>query len=413
MKLKNRERACEQMMRIGLALVLAAGCSGAMTQARPGVSPGVNHRGGLTLFLAGDVMTGRGIDQVLPHPGDPAIHESYMTSALGYVELAEAVSGPLPRRPVDPAYVWGDVLPELSRVRPEVRIVNLETAITRSDDAWPAKPVHYRMSPGNIEVLTVAPLDCLVLANNHVLDWGRAGLEETLATLHAARLRYAGAGRSRAAAEAPAVIPLGGGGRVLVFALGSPSAGVPSTWAATETKPGVSLVREQEADAAEEIGRRVRAARRPGDIVLVSIHWGSNWGHAIPEEQRRLAHRLIDTEGVDLVHGHSSHHPRVVEVHHGKLVLYGCGDLLNDYEGIGGHQAFRGELGLMYFATLDRHRGTLLRLRMVPTRMQELQVKRAGRDEARWLAETLSREGAAFGTRVQLEEDGSLSLVWH
>ena len=78
-------------------------------------------------------MTGRGIDQVLPHPGEPTLHESYAGSALDYVRLAEEANGPIPRS-LDLSYVWGVALDELSRAQPDVRIVNLETSITRSDD---------------------------------------------------------------------------------------------------------------------------------------------------------------------------------------------------------------------------------------------------------------------------------------
>jgi poly-gamma-glutamate synthesis protein (capsule biosynthesis protein) len=97
---------------------------------------------------------------------------------------------------------------------------------------------------------------------------------------------------------------------------------------------------------------RVRREKRPGDVVLRSIHWGSNWGYDVTDDQVRFAHRLVDG-GVDLVHGHSSHHPRPIEVHRGKLVLYGCGDLINDYDGISGHEEFRPDLRLLYFAALE------------------------------------------------------------
>jgi poly-gamma-glutamate synthesis protein (capsule biosynthesis protein) len=133
----------------------------------------------VTLFLCGDVTTGRGIDQILPHPGEPQLFETCMRSALGYVELAERASGPI-SRPVDFAYIWGDALATLERLRPDVRIVNLETAVTVADDAWPGKRIHYRMHPGNLPCLTAAKIDCCVLANNHVMDWGRGGLVETL-----------------------------------------------------------------------------------------------------------------------------------------------------------------------------------------------------------------------------------------
>lgn len=169
----------------------------------------------ITLFLAGDVMTGRGIDQILTRPGDPALHESYVQNARRYVELAEESSGPVPR-PVDSPYVWGDALAELTRVAPDLRIINLETAITTSDDWWRGKEVHYRMHPANISVLTVARIDCCTLANNHVLDWGYGGLRETLATLWQAGVQSAGAGTNREEADSPAVLEVAGKGRVLV-----------------------------------------------------------------------------------------------------------------------------------------------------------------------------------------------------
>ena len=85
----------------------------------------------VTLFVAGDVMTGRGIDQVLPHPGNPRIVEPFSRSALDYVELAERANGPIPR-PVNFAYIWGDALAVLEAAAPDMRIINLETAITRT-----------------------------------------------------------------------------------------------------------------------------------------------------------------------------------------------------------------------------------------------------------------------------------------
>ena len=68
----------------------------------------------LTLFLCGDVMTGRGIDQILPYPGNPTLYERYMKSARGYAELAEEANGPIPK-PVNFSYIWGDAFAELAR----------------------------------------------------------------------------------------------------------------------------------------------------------------------------------------------------------------------------------------------------------------------------------------------------------
>jgi poly-gamma-glutamate capsule biosynthesis protein CapA/YwtB (metallophosphatase superfamily) len=362
------------------------------------------------LFLCGDVMTGRGIDQILPHAGAPVLYERYVKDARDYVELAERVNGEIVR-PAGYGYVWGDALSELARETPDARIVNLETAITVRDE--PAdKEVLYRMHPGNVPCLTAAGVDCCALANNHVLDWGEHGLEETLRSLHGARLRCAGAGRDLDEAAAPAAIPVPGGGRVLLFSFGCESSGIPRAWGAGPNRPGVWLLKGIGPHVVDELAARVRAEKRPGDLVVASVHWGPNWGYDVPDAHLRFAHALVERAGVDVVHGHSSHHPLGVEVHEGRLILYGAGDLVNDYEGIGGHAEYRGELSSMYFATLDSARGRLLDLHMVPMRMRRLALRRAGDADARWLCAVLDRESQAFGCRVLLEDGGRLRLSW-
>jgi hypothetical protein len=82
-------------------------------------------------------------------------------------------------------------------------------------------------------------------------------------------------------------------GRLLVWAVGHRSSGVPQEWAAGHGRPGVALT-ELTPEGAQRIVARVRAAKRPGDTAVVSIHWGSNWGFGVPIEQRRFAHALID-----------------------------------------------------------------------------------------------------------------------
>jgi poly-gamma-glutamate capsule biosynthesis protein CapA/YwtB (metallophosphatase superfamily) len=365
-------------------------------------------RRAITLFLAGDVMTGRGIDQVLPHPGKPWIPERHLRSAVEYVALAERATGPI-ERPVGFDYVWGDALRELDRATPDARIVNLETAVTTSDDSWPGKGIGYRMHPRNVGCLAAAKIDCCVLANNHVLDWGRKGLVETLDVLGRAGIRTAGAGRDEREAAAPAVLEAPGKGRVLVFAFGARSSGVASEWEAGKDRPGVAFLGDLDARAVDRIAERVHRAKRPGDVVVASIHWGANFGFEVSAEERLFARRLVDLADVDVVHGHSSHHVKGIEIHADRPILYGCGDLLNDYEGIGGHEEYRGDLGLMCFVTADVGSGALERLALVPTAIRHFRVDRASDDDARWVETTLEREGRKLGTRV--ERDGGGRLV--
>ncbi|MDF2463724.1 MAG: pGA [Ramlibacter sp.] len=363
----------------------------------------------LRLFLCGDVMTGRGIDQVLPVPCKPQLFEHWARSAVDYVELAERASGPIGRGQ-DAAYPWGHGLEVLREQRPAARMINLETAVTTSEDAQPGKGIHYRMNPANVACLTGAGIDCCVLANNHVLDWGQAGVDETLATLHAAGLRTAGAGRDLTEAAQPAVMEIDHGRRVLVFAFAMPDSGTPESWAAGASNGGVNFLDRLSVRTADGVAAETARHRRAGDVVVVSVHWGGNWGFAIPAEQRTFAHRLIDAAGADIVWGHSSHHVKGIEVRGGKLILYGCGDLINDYEGITGHGEYRGDLSLMYFPEIDMATGSLRALRMAPMRMWRFRLERAPAQDVDWLRGVLNREGRALHTSVTLDEQGLLAL---
>ena len=369
------------------------------------------ERSAITIFLCGDIMTGRGIDQILPSPCDPHIHEPYVRNARRYVDLVENVNGPIPM-PAGFSHVWGDALEILEWMAPDARIINLETSITTSDDYWRGKGINYRMHPANIPCLIAAAIDVCSIANNHVIDWGFPGLAETLLTLKAVGLKTAGAGNNLCEATAPAVVEVTGRGRVLVFSFGCESSGIPEKWAATSDSPGVWLLPDLGHKTLRAVHARILEEKRPGDVVVASIHWGGNWGYGVARDEAAFARNLIDHAAVDVVHGHSSHHPKGIEVFHGKAIIYGCGDFINDYEGINGYEQFRGELGLMYFLRIDPLSGKLLDLRMKPTRMKNFRVNRTSRTEAQWLADMLNREGEPYGTRVDLGGDDTLVLHW-
>jgi poly-gamma-glutamate synthesis protein (capsule biosynthesis protein) len=351
----------------------------------------------MRLFLCGDVMTGRGIDQALPHPLNPVLHEPYVRDAREYVDLAEKAHGPIPR-PLSFDYIWGEALQELERAKVDLRIVNLETAITSAETPWPDKGIHYRMHPQNIGCLTAAQINACALANNHVLDWGYDGLSETLQTLSATGIAHAGAGNDAEEAMQPAVIDTTADGRVRLFSFGSRTSGIPQGWKATNISPGVNLLDDLSETTAARVADQMRAHQRPGDLIIASIHWGSNWGYEIPREQAAFAHRLIEA-GVAIVHGHSSHHVKAIEVFNGRLILYGCGDFLTDYEGISGYEVFRGDLALMYLVELDSHSGKLITARLVPMQRRRFRLQRASASDTNWLCNLLNQIDAPFGTQ--------------
>src|SRR6266568_4196731 len=338
----------------------------------------------LRLFLCGDVMTGRGIDQALPHPVNPVLYEPYIRDAHAYVDLAEAANGPI-QRPVSFDYIWGDALQELEHLAVDLRIVNLETAITSAETQWPDKEIHYRMHPQNIGCLT------------------------------AARISHAGAGNNANEAFTPAILNVAGKGRVLFFSFGSTTSGVLTEWRASDTRAGVNLLNDLSEETASRIADAMRqftsGDQQRGDLLIASIHWGSNWGYEIQREQIAFAHRLID-EGIAIVHGHSSHHVRALEVFKDRLILYGCGDFLTDYEGISGYERFRGDLALMYFVDVDPQSGQLVSARLVPVQMRRFRLQRISATDTKWLCNLLNDLGKESGTGARLEGDNGLMLEW-
>jgi poly-gamma-glutamate synthesis protein (capsule biosynthesis protein) len=132
----------------------------------------------------------------------------------------------------------------------------------------------------------------------------------------------------------------------------------------------------------------------------------------VPKQQIDFAHRLIDEAGVDVIHGHSSHHAKAIQVHRDRPILYGCGDFLNDYEGITGYEEFRDDLGLMYFLTIRASNGTLEGLTMMPFQIRNFRLHRASLADATWLSDMLAREGKRFGTQVHLGAEGCIDVSW-
>ena len=362
----------------------------------------------ITMMLCGDVMLGRGIDQILPNPSPPALYEDYVRSALDYVSLAEQANGPI-ARPASYSYVWDGALEELARRKPDLRIINLETAVTHSDRPEP-KGINYRMNPLNLPCLTAADIDCCVLANNHMLDWGREGLLETIGSLDRAGIKTAGVGRDMAEAQAPAVLEIAGKGRVLVYAAACGSSGVPLSWSAGPGHPGVNLIGEPSAERARTLAGRIARDRRPGDIAILSVHWGGNWGYDVSDGEREFARELVNSGQVDIVHGHSSHHFKAVEIFRGKPILYGCGDFLNDYEGISGYEAYRSDLVLMYLVTFSLADGRLKAMEMVPFRLRNFRLNRVDGADAEWIRHRLERACRSFPVTVSLHPDNTLSI---
>ncbi len=111
-----------------------------------------------------------------------------------------------------------------------------------------------------------------------------------------------------------------------------------------------------------------------------------------------------------MIHDHSSHHPRPIEVYRGRLILYGCVDCIDDYEGISGYAEFRDDLRLLYFASVAVDTGTLAALRMVPMQARKMRLRQASTADTEWMRRVLVRISQGFGSRFSHQPDGTLTL---
>ena len=112
------------------------------------------------------------------------------------------------------------------------------------------------------------------------------------------------------------------------------------------------------------------------------------------------------------MHGHSSHHAIGIEVYQDKPILYGCGDFINDYEGIRGNERYRDDLRVMYLPDLDPSTGRLLALEMVVLQSHRFGLRTASAGDVKWLAGELNRESLKLGNAAVAVSDSGLSLRW-
>ncbi|MBU6434081.1 MAG: CapA family protein [Nitrospirae bacterium] len=320
----------------------------------------------MQIALTGDVMLGRLVDQ--------------------YV---------IQNQSIGPDKIWSDVLPLM--LKADRRLINLECVISGRGREWQpdSKAFHFRAHPRAIEFLRAAKIDCVTLANNHVLDYGTDALVECLALLDQAGIKRTGAGSSLVEALTPAIVDLPQG-RLGVVSLTDNQ----PEWEAGEKNPGTHYIAYDAKGLVEPYRSRfaqvLKQIRSQADLVVVSAHVGPNWGPP-SAAMRMLAHQIIDL-GVDLYWGHSNHTPQGIELYQGKAILYSAGDFLDDYAV---DSAERNDLSFLFLLELER--GRIARIFLHPVCIEDLYVRLAKNNEVEFLSRTMQAKCKAFGTTMEVE----------
>ncbi|MEA5406774.1 CapA family protein [Haloarculaceae archaeon H-GB2-1] len=296
----------------------------------------------------------------------------------------------------------GDVLPHLQAL--DGLFVNLECCLSTRGTPWTDthRQFHYRADPEwAIPALEAAGVSWANLANNHVLDFEQPGFEDTLDHLDDAGMAHSGAGETEQAAREPALVSVGDLDVAVVSVTDTAS-----DYAASEDEPGVAYARldvEQD-DQRELVGESLRRAKDlDPDLLVASLHWGQRMVVNPPAHHERFGRWLVE-QGVDLVHGHSSHVLHGVEHAGGAPILYDTGNFVDDFAP---NRGLRNDLSFLFVAGVAD--GDVQRLELHPVKLTEDAVQEASEKQAQTARDLVRERSETYGT--QFDRDGEALVV--
>jgi poly-gamma-glutamate capsule biosynthesis protein CapA/YwtB (metallophosphatase superfamily) len=315
----------------------------------------------------------------------PAKGDAFQLLLVGDCMLGRGVNQALNRQPAE--FPWGNTLPLFGNA--DGRICNLECVLSDRGAPWSEyyKAFHFQSAGKNVAVLTAAGIHAVSIANNHALDYGYDALEQMLEILDGAHIAHGGAGANLAHALQIARFEIQGRRfGLLAFTDNEPP------WEATGERAGVLYIPVTLEDPRAQNLLNIIRGRKDLDTLIVSAHWGSNWGHQPPQDHIRFGHALIDA-GADVIFGHSSHVFRGIEFYKNRAILYSTGNFVDDYAV---DPIERNDQSFIFMLELDASGPT--RLRLHPTMIDYCQARLARKDEAEAIAAKMQELCSAFGT---------------
>jgi poly-gamma-glutamate synthesis protein (capsule biosynthesis protein) len=219
----------------------------------------------------------------------------------------------------DPSRVLAPIAPVLDRAG--LAVVNLETAVTNGGSAS-AKTFVFRTPPAAFAALRGGGVDVASMANNHGMDFGEAGLRDSLAAARRYRFPIIGIGRDDTAAYAPYRRTVAGQRIAIIGATQVLDDHLIGAWTAGPGKPGLASAKD-----VPRLLRAVRQARRTSDTVVVYLHWGIELMRCPSSTQRTLARQLVGA-GADVIVGGHAHRLQGTGRMGKALVSYGLGNFV-------------------------------------------------------------------------------------
>lgn len=292
------------------------------------------------------------------------------------------------------AYPWGNTLPVFRDA--DVRICNLECVISDRGSPWAVTPkvFHFRSDLRNVGVLKTAGIDSVSLANNHTLDFEYEAMFEMLKILDNAGIHHAGAGIDIDEASRPARWKINGKTiGFIAFTDNEPD------WEATKEKPGIFYVPiDIQDDRAKMLFEIIRTTKKEVHFLIVSTHWGPNWGYRPQPNHISFGHHLIDA-GADIVFGHSCHVFQCIEIYRGRPIIYSAGDFVDDYAV---DEIERNDESFIF--TVEARDSQICKLRLYPTMISNFQAEMARHADAERIVSKMQKLCTEFKTPARIDK---------
>jgi len=253
--------------------------------------------------------------------------------------------------------IFGSTLPILSKC--DLVIGNLETTITDHDEKY-KKVFNYRVNPKHAHLLKINQNMFLSIANNHILDYKEQGMYDTINNLKKLQIAYSGAGSNLHDSRSHATLNIKGK-RIGIIGCADHY----DYWKSGSNNPGINYVNYKNYTG---LMNHIRKIKQNLDILIMSIHWGPNYHRGIEEKYQKFAKDMLSA-GVDIVHGHSSHHVKCIRHNGKKLIIYGMGDFVDDYAV---DDEYRNDLGMIVKVILDTNHN--IKVSVIPTKIKDRQV---------------------------------------
>ena len=264
-------------------------------------------------------------EEKVPAVSPQVVEPSYQVSlvAVGDIMLARKVERLMQAHGTD--YPFARIEHKLQEA--DITFGNLESPLSERGNPLPGKGICFRARPEMAARLKQAGLDVLSVANNHALDYDTDAFLDTLELLRSSRIEPVGGGRNIDEARQPVIIEKNGLGvgflAYTIFADIYYDYRYRRTFRATETISGVAPLEQ------ELILEDVAALRPQVDVVIVSLHWGTEYSRYPDAGQQELGRALIDG-GADLIIGHHPHIIQGFERYGNGLIAYSLGNFIFD-----------------------------------------------------------------------------------